>query len=120
MYFYAIPRQKDMLRKAGTLILTFYKQETELLQPRSLSSLNAFASVWCCIENILIAAASEGIFGAIRIPMQNESEHIKTVIKIPRGYEMACYLALGYPDEKAEPIKQYDYKIIDKIHYNYW
>lgn len=120
MYFYAIPRQKTMLRTAGALILPFYKQTNDLLQPRSLSSLNAFASIWCCIENILIAAAAEGIFGAIRIPMQKESEHIKNIVKIPKGYEMACYLALGYPDDNIESVKQYDYKITDKIHYNQW
>lgn len=47
------------------------------MQPTSLSSLNEFASIWCCIENILLAAASEGIFGVTRIPMKEELEHIK-------------------------------------------
>jgi nitroreductase len=120
MYIYAIPRQKTMLQTAGCLILPLYRQEAALLQPRTLSSLNAFASIWCCIENVLIAATAEGIFGVTQIPSQNEVEHIKTLMKIPKEYEVACYLALGYPSENAEPVKQYEYKITDKIHRNCW
>lgn len=63
MYHIAMPKQFSMLYNAGCLILPFFKLREPLLQPTCLSSLNEFASVWCCIENILLAAASEGILG---------------------------------------------------------
>ena len=69
MYREAMPRQFSMLYNAGCLILPFFKIREPLLQPSSLSSLNDFASIWCCIENMLLAAASEGLLGVTRIPM---------------------------------------------------
>jgi len=120
MYFNAIPKQKSMLRSASKLILPLFKQEVPLLQPRSLSSLNAHASIWCCIENILIAAAVDGIYGVTRIPMQNETEHLRELLNIPNEYEFACYLALGYPSENLSPVKQYEQVIEKKIHLNHW
>lgn len=77
MYHIAMPKQFSMLYNSGCLILPFFKLREPLLQPTCLSSLNEFASIWLCIENILLAAAAEGIFGVTRIPMTEELEHIK-------------------------------------------
>lgn len=101
MYREAMPRQFSMLYNAGCLILPFFKIREPLLQPSSLSSLNDFASIWCCIENMLLAAASEGLLGVTRIPMAEESEHIKTAVGHPENYVMPCYIALGYPAKNA-------------------
>ena len=101
MYREAMPRQFSMLYNAGGLILPFFKIREPLLQPSSLSSLNDFASIWCCIENMLLAAASEGLLGVTRIPMAEESEHIKTAVGHPENYVMPCYIALGYPAKNA-------------------
>lgn len=120
MYREAMPRQFSMLYTAGCLILPFFKVREALLKPSSLSSLNDFASIWCCIENMLLAAASEGILGVTRIPMQEESEHIQTVIGHPAAYVMPCYLALGYPAENASIPKQKTVNAIDRIHINHW
>lgn len=99
MYREAMPRQFSMLYSRMP-ILPFFKIPEPLLQPSSLSSLNDFASIWCCIENMLLAAASEGILGVTRIPMAEESEHIKTAVGHPENYVMPCYIALGYPAKK--------------------
>jgi len=101
MYLDAVPKQYAMLYNAGCLILPFFRKDGPLLQPESLSSLNSFASIWCCIENILLASAAEGIFGVTRIPMENESRHIQSVINHPDDYIMPCYIALGYLLEDA-------------------
>ena len=85
-----------------------------------MSSLNAFAAIWCCIENMLIAAASEGILGVTRIPMPEESEHIKTVIGHPDDYVMPCYIALGYPAKNAPRPAQKTITLKDKIHFTTW
>ncbi|MCC8193436.1 MAG: nitroreductase family protein [Deltaproteobacteria bacterium] len=120
MYREAMPRQRSMLYNSGCLILPFFKVREPLLQPSSLSSLNDFASIWCCIENMLLAAASEGILGVTRIPMEEESEHIKSVIGHPENYVMPCYIALGYPAKNAAIPTQKVIHAKDRIHFNSW
>ena len=120
MYHEAMPRQFSMLYTAGCLLLPFFRVREPLLQPSSLSSLNDFASIWCCIENMLLAAASEGILGVTRIPMTEESEHIRTVIKHPENYVMPCYIALGYPAKNASLPRQKVIHARDRIHINSW
>jgi nitroreductase len=120
MYDDAVPKQYEMLYKSGCLVLPFFKQGSPLLELKSLSSLNAFASIWCCIENILLAATSEGLGAAIRIPLGNEPKRILEVLNHPEEYVMPCYIALGHPSPKATIIQQKDYTFEDKIHINQW
>ncbi|MCL2840559.1 MAG: nitroreductase family protein [Defluviitaleaceae bacterium] len=120
MYLDGVPKQYAMLYNAGCLILPFFHEEDPLLQPTSLSSLNGFASIWCCIENMLLAAAAEGILGVTRIPMENESQHIKNVVNHPSGYIMPCYIALGYPSKNAFIPKQKEVSLKEKIHIDIW
>jgi nitroreductase len=120
MYFEGIPRQYEMLLKAGCLIIPCFYQSWPLLSLTELSSLNAFASIWCCLENMLIAAASEGVFGVTRIPLGDEADHIKAVLGIPEGYYIPCYLALGYPAQAAKAVRQHAVKAEDKMHFDKW
>lgn len=120
MYMEALPRQYAMLYNAGCLVLSFFRHGKAWLQPTSISSLNGFASIWCCIENMLIAAAAEGIFGVTRIPTGNEPEHIKSVVRHPDDYIMPCYLALGYPAKDAVVVVQTEVSEKTKIHTNHW
>jgi nitroreductase len=50
MYLDGIPKQYKMLLTAGCLIIPCFLQQSPLLKPKSLSGLNGFASIWCCIE----------------------------------------------------------------------
>ena len=120
MYHIAMPKQFSMLYNSGCLILPFFKLREPLMHPTSLSSLNEFASIWCCIENILLAAASEGLLGVTRIPMSEELEHIKKTINHPDNYTMPCYIALGYPRKDAKLPTQKVINIEDRIHINNW
>jgi nitroreductase len=120
MYFDAIPKQYRMLLTAGCLIIPCFHQKWPLLKPDSLSALNGFASIWCCIENILVAAAAEGIFGVTRIPFEQERKKLKSVLGIPHDYEVPCYIALGYRDKRARPIRQHPVSVDEKIHFNKW
>lgn len=120
MYLDAIPKQYRMLLNAGSLIIPCFYQKDPLLEPQNLSALNPFASIWCCIENILLAAASEGMYGVTRIPFDQELAHIKDVLHIPPDYEFPCYLALGYPDEQAPKIEQSAINVVDHMHLNSW
>jgi nitroreductase len=120
MYLDAIPKQINMILTAGVLIIPCFYQPQPLLKPKDLSSLNRFASIWCCIENILLAAASEGVFGVMRIPFPAESANMRTVLNIPSDYEVPCYLALGYPKEGAMRAKQYTICVDDRISIDQW
>ncbi len=120
MYHIAMPKQFSMLYNSGCLILPFFKLREPLLQPTCLSSLNEFASIWLCIENMLLAAAAEGIFGVTRIPMTEELEHIKKVVNHPDNYAMPCYIALGYPSKNAKVPVQKEINVEDRLHFNQW
>ena len=120
MYIDAIPKQYSMLFNAGCLILPCFCQPEPLLTPKDLSALNPFASIWCCIENILVAAAAEGIFGVTRIPFEAERKIIKQFLHVPNEYEVPCYLALGYPTGTAERTKQVPIEIVKRLHTNTW
>ncbi len=120
MYIDAIPKQHRMLTEAGCLILPLFRQYEPLLRPGSLSSLNGFASIWCCIENMLLAAAGEGIMGVTRIPFDEELSYLKSMLNAPEGYEIPCYLALGYPAAIKPQIRQHPVDVDKKIHLNHW
>jgi nitroreductase len=121
MYIDAIPKQYRMLLQASCLIIPCFRQESLLLKPKNLSALNGFASIWCCIENILLAAVGEGIYGVTRIPFDKETKHLKNILHIPDDYAIPCYLALGYPDEEYNRLlPQHVIKAEDRIHLNKW
>jgi nitroreductase len=120
MYLIGIPLQYSMLLNAGSLILPFFAQSSPLLNSKTLSDLNSFASIWCCIENVLIAAAAEGILGVTRIPFKEESTFVKKALQIPEQYEFPCWLALGYPSPQAKKAKQVSIDVADRIHPNEW
>lgn len=120
MYIDAIPKQYFMLYHSGCLILPLFKQNDPLLKPKSLSSLNSFASIWCCIENILLAATAEGLSASLRIPFDKESAYLRETLGHPENYIIPCYLAIGYPAENATVNPQKDVNIKDILHMNRW
>lgn len=120
MYLDGIPKQYGMLEKAGCLIVPCFKQETPLLRPKTLSALNSFASMWMCIENIFIAATDQGIYGVVRIPMEDERKIIKESLGIPELYEIPCFIALGYPAADARRARQVEIDLKAKLHQDQW
>jgi nitroreductase len=120
MYLDAIPKQMSMLRDRQCLILPCYRQNSNILKPKSLSDLNGFASIWLAIENLLLAAAAEGIFGVTRIPADGERAQLLAICQVPAGYEIPCWIALGYPKEDVTRMKQVVIDPADRIHQNTW
>ncbi len=120
VYFDAVPIQQRMLLESPALVIPVYEQPGDLLRPESLSSLNAFASIWCCIENILLAAAAEGLAHTLRIPFEAERPHIKKVLGLPEGKEIPCYLGLGHPADGARRHDPIPRPIESRIHADTW
>ena len=121
MFVDALPKQQRMLTQSGCLVLPFFRQkDCPLCSPVNQSSLNYFASAWAAVENILLAATAEGLACAFRIPIGNESEHVKRLVNAPEDYELACFLAIGYPALNTSVYRQKEIKIEDKIHRGVW
>lgn len=121
MFADALPKQQKMLLESGLLILPFFRQLTSpLLKPTEQSSLNYFASAWCALENMLLAATAEGLGTVFHIPVSDEADKIKKIVNAPEGYEFTCLLTIGYPAENAFLPKQKEINIEDRIHRNAW
>jgi len=121
MFADALPKQQKMLMESGLLILPFFRQkQSPLLEPVEQSSLNYFASAWCALENMLLAATSEGLGTVFHIPVSDEADEIKKIVGAPEGYEFTCLFTMGYPAENAFLPKQKEINIEDRIHTNVW
>ncbi len=120
MYSDAIPKQYQMLFDASCILIPLFKRKKDLLKPKDLSALNVFASIWCCIENIFLAITAEKYAYALRIPLGNEQEYVRNVLKFPEEYVMPCYIAIGKPKDGAVYNEQKKYAVEDRIHLNEW
>ncbi len=120
MYYDAIPKQVKMLSQSQCLVLPLFRAGADLMMPKTIASLNSFASIWCVIQNILLAATSENLCCALRIPWLDEESYVLKTIKAPDGYRMPCYLAVGYAAPDAKVIQQPDILPESRIHENNW
>lgn len=121
MFADALPKQQKMFMESGLLILPFFRQKhTPLLKPVEQSSLNYFASAWCALENMLLAATNEGLGAVFHIPVSDEADQIKEIVGAPEEYEFTCLLTIGYPAENAFLPRQKQIDIAERIHPNVW
>jgi nitroreductase len=122
MYLDAIPKQASMILNAGALVIPCFHQPSPILgEKESLHELNAFASMWTVLENTLIAAASEGVLGVTKIvSAPKEVTCIRKILHIPNDYEIPCYLALGYPAENSQSLRQVHIDPQERIFFNRW
>ena len=121
MFADALPKQHKMLMESGLLIIPFFRQSTcPLLKPAEQSSLNYFASAWCALENMLLAATAEGLGAVFHSPVSDEAEEIKEIVNAPNGYEFICLLTIGYPAKNSFLPKQKRIDIDERIHTNVW
>jgi nitroreductase len=115
-YLAALPVQKKMLMSSPELLIVCFRMKKPLKECGTLYELNNYASVWACIENILLAMASEGLYGVTYIPRETTS--LKRLLGIPDDYEVATLIPIGYPKEYH--VKQKPISLQDKMHYNKW
>ena len=100
MFADALPKQQRMLMQSGLLILPFFRQkQSPLLQPKEQSSLNYFASAWCALENMLLAATAEGLGTVFHIPVADEVVKIKEIVGAPEDYEFTVCLRWVIPQK---------------------
>ena len=117
MYAYAMPRQYTMLAQSGYVVLPFFRAGASLFHASSVSSLNSFASIWCCIENIFLAAAAERLVCSMRIPVGEEGQKVADVVNAPKEYVLPCYIGIGYPADDGMVLEQIQRDMKDVLHF---
>lgn len=120
MYMDAIPKQTRMLMQSRCLVLPFFRAGEELMHPVGVTSLNPFASIWCVLENVFLAATAEEIACAMRIPIGDEEAHAIRTVGAPEGWRMPCYLAFGYAAPDAPVLRQTECPLDERLHFNAW
>lgn len=119
MYAYAMPRQYSMLVTAPYVVIPLFKG-TGIWGARAVNGLNSFASIWCVVENILLAATAEGLACSMRIPVGEEGKQVMSVLDVPEGYVMPCYIGIGYPAENAHVVAQVEKPVDSALHFGKW
>ena len=118
MYKYAVPLQYDMLFTAPYVIIPLFKAKS--LKAESVDQLNPFASIWCVIENIFLAATAEGLGYSMSVPIGKEGKAVCKELGVPADYMMPVYIGIGYPDNNAPEMEQYRYTADEKLHFGKW
>lgn len=119
-YRNAVPKQYKMLLDASVIVIPLLEQKTDILHPDNISHLNGFASIWCSIENIFLAATAEGYACTLRVPLGTEGEWAREVLGYPDDYFMPCFIGIGRPKEDAPVAKQKDITVKERIHWDKW
>ena len=119
MYDHALPRQYTMLNDADWVILPFFKCSDQIFEPGIINRLNPFASIWCVVENILLAAADAGLGCSLRIPMGDEWRKTAAQVNAPEGWILPCYIGVGVPDGQLSET-QHTYTAAEKTHRGTW
>ena len=119
MYAYAMPCQYTMLVTAPYVVIPVFKS-SRIFRARFVNGLNSFASIWCVVENILLAATAEGLSCSMRIPVGEEGKQTMSVLGVPEGYLMPCYIGIGHPAENAHEIAQVEKSLDSTLHFGKW
>ena len=118
MYAYAVPKQFSMLKDAPYVIIPLFKAKE--LNGEDVSKLNPFATIWCVIENIFLAAAAEGLSCSMRIPLGKEHDIVKTKLKVPPTYMIPAFIGIGYADPDEPQLEQYKPDLDKQIRFGRW
>ena len=116
-YRVAVPKQYRMLMDAAAVIIPLMKKKVDVLHPRNFSDLNCYASVWCSIENLWLAATAEGYGCNLRIPLGTEEKIAQGALGFPDNYLIPCFIGIGRPAPDAPLPKQIDIDLGELIHW---
>ena len=118
MYGYAVPKQFTMLKNAPYVIIPVFKCKE--LNGEYVSKLNPFATIWCVIENIFLAATAEGLSCSMRIPLNEEHDIVKKKLKVPPTYMIPVFIGIGYADPEEPKLEQKEADLDKQIRFGSW
>lgn len=116
VYRKSLPLQLTMMLEAPELLLVCYRMRRPLAEVKTLFELNNLASVWCCVENIVLAMAAEGLYGCTYSPYNTAD--LKKYLGLPHDMEVAVLLPIGYP--RAEPEEMISEDLDARLHIDRW
>ena len=115
VYRRALPVQLTMMLEAPELLIVCTKMKP-IADCHTLFHLNPLASVWMCIQNIMLAMAAEGLFGCTYTPY--DASGLKMAIGIPSDWQVAAVIPFGYP--KVSPAPNPDENLNSRLHIDVW
>ncbi len=115
VYRRSLPVQQAMMLAAPELLVVCYKLKP-LAECRTLFELNPLASVWMCIENVMLALADQGLFGCTYTPY--DAAGLKEALRVPAGYEVAAVIPFGFP--KTPPVEAEREDLDARLHVDAW
>ncbi len=118
MYGYAVPRQFTMLKNAPYVIIPVFRAKE--LSGEYVSKLNPFSTIWCVIENIFLAATAEGLACSMRIPLNEEHDVVKKILKVPPTYKIPVFIGIGYADPDEPELEQSYPDVESQLHFGAW
>ncbi len=118
MYAHAMPRQFSMLAGAPVVVIPVFRARE--VGGGSFSALNPFATVWCAVENVLLAAAAEGLGCSMRIPADEEHEAVKKALKVPATYRLPVFIGIGHADPAESALEQEAPDFAKQVHFGSW
>jgi nitroreductase len=116
VYRKSLPIQLTMMLEAPELLIVCYKMRKPLGEVKSMFELNNLASAWCCIENIVLAMAAEGLDGCTYSPYKTAG--LKDYLGLPKDMEIAVLIPIGYP--KHEPEDREPENLEKRLHIDKW
>lgn len=118
IYAYAMPRQNTMLKDAPYVIIPVFKSGA--LNSEHVSKQDALSTIWCVIENILLAATAERLSCSIRTPLNEEHDIVKAKLKVPPTYMLPAFIGIGYADPDEMELEQHTSDLETQIHFGGW
>jgi nitroreductase len=115
VYRRSLPVQLTMMLEAPEVLVVCYRMKP-LAECRSLFELNPLASVWMCVENVMLGLAAGGLFGCTYTPY--DAEGLKSVLGIPTRFQVAAVIPFGFP--KAEPEARTPENLDERLHIDVW
>ncbi len=115
VYRRSLPVQQAMMLAAPELLVVCYKLKP-LAECRTLFELNPLASVWMCIENVMLALAEQGLFGCTYTPY--DAAGLKEALRVPAGYEVAAVIPFGFP--RTPPAEAEREDLDARLHVDAW
>jgi nitroreductase len=115
VYRRSLPLQMTMMLQASEVLVVCFKMKP-LALCRTLFELNPLASVWMCIENIMLALAAEGLYGCTYTPYA--AKGLKEFLNVPAGFEIAAVIPVGYA--KEPPGENEDEDLDARLHIDGW
>lgn len=111
---------RDSLPCRGTLHAVTPVFRRKELNGECVSKLNPFFTIWCVIENIFLAATSEGLACSMRAPPSEEHDRVKIKLKVPAAHMIPAFIGMGYADPKEPEVEQDIANLEEQVHSGSW